>query len=122
LLNIQEWFYGKTKMVPIKANQITHNIPSLFDLTKPTMPRSFNVLKGINRGNILVDDLTNPTRAVVREATSGTLYFGGWLDAPLLESQVLHFRQSGEVGIGCWLDDPLNFVKDRWINNDGSKN
>jgi hypothetical protein len=84
--------------------------------------RSFNVLKGINRGNILVDDLTNPTRAVVREATSGTLYFGGWLDAPLLESQVLHFRQSGEVGIGCWLDDPLNFVKDRWINNDGSKN
>ena len=30
------------------------------------------------------------------------------MDASLLESLVQQFRQTGEVGIGCWLDDAIN--------------
>jgi len=43
----------------------------------------------------------------VRDAMYGTLYFGGLVDAPLVENTVAHFHKVGEVGIGCWPDDPL---------------
>ena len=92
----------------ISASQVTPEILALFDFTRPTMPRAFNVLEGVNRGQILVDDLTHPEWAVVRDGTYGTLYLGGRVNAGLLSAVVLQFREIGEVGIGCWLDDPLN--------------
>ena len=95
-------------MISIRADQVTQVILSLFDFTRPTMPRAFNVLEGITRGKILVDDLTHPTWAVVHEVTYGTVYIGGQADAALIDSLVQHFRQTGDVGLGCWLDDPLN--------------
>jgi RimJ/RimL family protein N-acetyltransferase len=95
-------------MISITAKQVKPLISSMFDLTKPTMPRAFNVLEGVNRGQILVDDLARPNQAVVRETTYGTLYFGGHVDAELVQSTVQNFREIGEVGIGCWLGDPLN--------------
>jgi hypothetical protein len=49
------------------------------------------------------------------------LYFCGRIDPPLVESLVLQFRETGEVGIDRGLDDPLNFVMDSWIDNDRSK-
>ncbi len=100
---------GKNQqLITISSHQVTQNILSLFDFTKPTMPRAFNVLEGVTRGDILVDNLLNPTAAVVHEAVYGTLYFGGRMDPFLLAFLVTEFRQKGEVGIGCWLDDPLN--------------
>jgi RimJ/RimL family protein N-acetyltransferase len=95
-------------MIPIFANQVTQEISDLFDITKPTTPRAFNVLEGITRGQILVDDLKHPTWAVVREAVYGTLYFGGQITPSLISSLVEKFRGIGEVGIGCWLNDELN--------------
>lgn len=95
-------------MLAITAQQVTPNILALFDLTKPTMPRAFNVLEGSIRGQILVDDLAQPRWAVVREATYGTLYFGGQLNAALVTTLVDHFRHIGDVGIGCWPDAALN--------------
>jgi len=95
-------------MQEISAGDVNSNITTLFDITRPTMPRAFNVLEGVISGQILVDDPTNPTWAVVREATYGTLYFGGQINAPLIASLVKKFRQIGEVGIGGWLDDELN--------------
>ena len=95
-------------MIEIKANQVTPQILALFDITKPTMPRAFNVLEGTMRGQILVDDTAQPTCAVVRDGIYGTLYFGGQVDQPLLEKLIPQFRQIGEVGIGCWPDDLLN--------------
>lgn len=92
----------------IRADEVTHALMSLFDITRPTMPRAFNVLEGMNRGQILVDNLAQPRQAVVRDTTYGTLYFGGAVDLELVGSMVQYFRQIGEVGIGCWLDDPLN--------------
>ena len=87
---------------------MTPDLLALFDIHKPTMPRAFNVLEGLNRGQILVDDLEHPTCAAVRDGMYGTLYFGGKISAPLVEALVQHFRELGEVGIGCWPDDPLN--------------
>lgn len=72
------------------------------------MPRAFNVLEGLNRGDILVNTLEGATTAVVRDGMYGTLYFGGQVNASLLASWVPHLRKTGEVGIGCWLDDPIN--------------
>jgi RimJ/RimL family protein N-acetyltransferase len=95
-------------MITISHQQVTPEIIALFDLTKPTMPRAFNVLEGINHGQILVADPTQPRWAIVREAIYGTLYIGGQMSASLLASIVEYFRKSGEVGIGCWLDNPLN--------------
>lgn len=94
----------------ITAGQVTPEILALFDLSKPTIPRAFNVLEGVNRGHILVDDLVHPTWATVRDSVYGTLYFGGQMNAFLLVSLVNHFREIGEVGIGCWLNDPLGVV------------
>jgi GNAT superfamily N-acetyltransferase len=95
-------------MITIEPYQVTPAVMSLFDIDQPTMPRAFNVLEGLNHGQILVDNRSYPTRAVVREWVYGTLYFGGEVDAAWLAMLVQHFRQQGEVGIGCWLGDPLN--------------
>jgi RimJ/RimL family protein N-acetyltransferase len=95
-------------LLTITHAQVTPGILSLFDITRPTVPRAFNVLEGLNRGHILVDHLERPTIAVVRDIIYGTLYFGGDVSPSLVASLVWHFRESGEVGIGCWPEDPLN--------------
>lgn len=97
-------------MISITYEQLIPTILSLFDFTKPTMPRAFNVLEGLNRGQILVNDLAHPTWAVVRDVIYGTLYFGGQVHADLVATLVPFFRELGEVGIACWLDDPLNEI------------
>lgn len=95
-------------LIAITPVQVTPEILTLFDITKPTMPRAFNVLEGLNRGQILVDDLTRPASGVVRDGMYGTLYFGGNVSATQISSLVQPFRAVREVGIGCWLDDPIN--------------
>jgi L-amino acid N-acyltransferase YncA len=95
-------------MIEITPEDVTADIWALFDSTNPTMPRAFNVLDGTMRGRILVDDPAHPTRAVVRETEFGSLYFGGHVDESLLDVLVDQFRQIGDVGMSCWLDDPLN--------------
>jgi len=44
-------------MISLTPQQITPAITALFDITRPTMPRAFNVLEGITGGQIVVDDL-----------------------------------------------------------------
>ena len=94
--------------IHITYKQVTPQLLALFDISKPTMPRAFNVLEGLTQGQILVDDAHHPTCAVVRDGMYGTLYFGGEVNASLIASLVQHFRNIGDVGIGCWLADPLN--------------
>jgi hypothetical protein len=97
-----------SNLIDISPQQVTPEILALFDITKPTMPRAYNVLEGVNRGQILVDDPGRPTSAVVRDGMYGTLYFGGHMNPSQVASVVQYFRGMGEVGIGCWLNDPLN--------------
>lgn len=106
-------------MISIPADHVTPDIPALFDLTKPTMPRAFNVLEGIHQGQILVDDPAHPARAVVRESIYGTLYFGGQVNASLVEQMIGHFHPLGEVGMGCWPDDTLNSMIPSSADYDG---
>jgi RimJ/RimL family protein N-acetyltransferase len=108
----------------IKINEITHHditpdITGLFDISKPTMPRALNILEGIMRGQIIVDDQSNPAWACVRDGIYGTLYFGGQINTSLVAFLVERFRQIGEVGIGCWLDDDLNNMLPSTFNYDG---
>ena len=98
----------KAHLLSISPGQITTTFTALFDITRPTMPRAFNVLEGITQGHILTDDLNHPTWAAVRENAFGTLYLGGQINETLLESLITLFRQAGEVGLGCWLDSELN--------------
>lgn len=95
-------------MIAITPYEVTPALAALFDLTQPTMPRAFNVLKGIVRGQTVVDDLAHPTWAVVQDATFGTLYCGGQLNAPTLAAIVEYFRQFSDVGIGCWPESDVN--------------
>jgi RimJ/RimL family protein N-acetyltransferase len=95
-------------MICINHPQVTPAITDLFDITHPTMPRAFNVLEGLTRGQIMVHDADQPTWAAVREDAFGTLYLGGLVTATLLESLIGYFRHLGDVGFGCWLDSELN--------------
>jgi hypothetical protein len=95
-------------MFTIGQQEVTPEILKLFDLGKPTMPRAYNILEGAANGQIVVDDRVKPHWAVVREAIYGTLYFGGQITPALIPSIFNHFFQFGGIGIGCWIDDPLN--------------
>ncbi|MBK9927095.1 MAG: hypothetical protein IPP66_17640 [Anaerolineales bacterium] len=78
-------------MLSITQQEVTPEILNLFDLNNPTMPRAFNVLEGIITGQILVDNLTQPSWAVVREGIYGTLYFGGQITSSVIPSIFGHF-------------------------------
>lgn len=92
----------------ISAHELTPEITALFDVTKPTMLRAYNVLEGKTRGHMLIDDHSQPKWGVVRDPVYGTLYLGGQFTPGLLATLVDHFREQGGVGISCWPDDPIN--------------
>ena len=94
-------------MIEIKPNQVTTKIRSLFRRDEPQAARCFNVLDGvIPTGKILTDNVDNPTWAVVREPHDNSLYFGGSLNAELVQAIIAKLRQEGDVLIGMWMDDP----------------
>ena len=97
-------------MQSITQQEVTQEIVNLFDLNNPTMPRAFNVLEGVITGQVLVDNLIQPDWAVVREGIYGTLYFGGQINSSVISSVFEHFFQFGGIGVGCWLDSPLNKI------------
>jgi len=102
------------------AHKVTQSVTVLFDITKPTMLRAFNVLEGITNGHILVEGAPIPSWAVVRDGIYGTLYFGGNINTEVIALLVEDFRQTGEVGIGCWLDDELNNMIPAHSDYDGT--
>lgn len=97
-------------MRTISPHELTPAIASLFDMTKPTMLRAWNVLEGTIRGEIVVDDRSEPEWAIVRDPIYSTLYLGGQFTPGLLATMVNHFRTQGGVGISCWPDDPINQI------------
>lgn len=103
----------------LTPSEVTPAITALFDLSRPTMPRAFTVFDGIIRGQIVVDSPARPTWAAVRETTYGTLYLGGRIDAPTLAALLDLFCQIGDVGIGCWPDDPIGAMLPPDLQYDG---
>lgn len=94
----------------VTPHQLTPAIVALFDTTKPTMFRAFNVLEATTHGQILVDDTPHPSWAIVRDTIYGTLYLGGQFTPSLLATLIDSFRIQGDVGISCWFDDPVNHM------------
>jgi GNAT superfamily N-acetyltransferase len=94
-------------MLTLTATEVTPALLALFDRSQPTVPRALAVLAGIFGGRIVADDPLEPSWAAVQEATYGTLYLGGQPPAALVAELLEHLRQEGDVGLGCWPDDPL---------------
>lgn len=97
-------------MISLSPEAVTPALVALFDLRHPTVGRALTVLAGVSQGEILADDAAAPRWAAVREATYGTMYLGGQVDGVLVAELLERLRQSGDVGIGCWPDDPLATV------------
>jgi RimJ/RimL family protein N-acetyltransferase len=98
-------------MISLSPEAVTPALVALFDPHHPTIGRAFTVLAGVSQGQILADDPVCPRWAAVCEASYGTLYLGGQVDEALVVELLEHLRQSGDVGIGCWPDDPLATVR-----------
>jgi RimJ/RimL family protein N-acetyltransferase len=94
-------------MLQISPYQVTPALRSLFDPDMPTMPRAAHVLDGHIAGRIITDSPAHPTWGAVYEATYGALYLGGTFDATLVRRLVDDLRQTGDVLICRWPDDPL---------------
>lgn len=97
-------------MRTIAPHQLTPEILALFDASKPTMLRAFNVLEGTTHGQILLDERVQPSWAIVRNTIYGTLYLGGEFTPSLLAVALDYFRAQGDVGLSCWRDDPINYM------------
>lgn len=97
-------------MRSVAPHQLTPAILALFDTTKPTMFRAFNILEGTVRGQILADESEQPSWAIVRDTIYGTLYLGGGFTPSLLAAAVESFRLQGDVALSCWPDDPINHM------------
>lgn len=94
-------------MIELTPAHVTPRLTSLFDPNAPASIRCFGVLAGLENGKILADDLTDPTWGMVWEATDGTLYPGGTLDATIVQNAVNTLRVDGDVLVGFREGDPL---------------
>jgi len=98
---------GEKTMIPVSPSQVTPQIDELFNPDAPASLRCFAVLDGQSVGQIWVDTLFSPALGIVREATEGSLYFGGALDAATLHDMISGLKNEGDVLIGLWPDDDL---------------
>lgn len=95
-------------MRTITATDLTPAIAALFAHDAPTILRARAILAGLTSGPLRVDDTAHPTRALVVEPIYGTLYLAGRWNAAQIAGQIAELRTMGDLGISCWLDDPLN--------------
>ena len=94
-------------MIEINPNQVTTAIRALFRKDEPQAPRCFRVLDGSTiTGKIITDNVEDPTWAVVQEPFENSLYFGGRVEAEIIQATIAKLRQEGDVLVGLWLDDP----------------
>jgi GNAT superfamily N-acetyltransferase len=91
-------------MIRATWQQISTAHRDLFKVDIPAGLRCQGVLNGITPGTIFTDSLEQPTWAVIREATFGTLYPAGQVTKAILTTLVDEFRQQGDTLIGFWLD------------------
>ena len=94
-------------MIEINSNQVTPEIRILFRRDEPQAPRCFGVLDSvIQAGKISTDNIENPTWSIVQEPHDNSLYFGGSIDSGIIFSVIAKLRQSGDLLVGMWCDDP----------------
>lgn len=96
-------------MPRVKPDEVTPKIRMLFATDDPAKLRCLAVLEGILPGDILVDDLTNPTWGAVREAGGGTTFLSQNIASDISREVISTLRQTGNVVIGMWENDS------RWV-------
>lgn len=94
-------------MISLQPDQVTPALQALFDPGLPAGLRCFSVLAGTTQGQILTDQLSQPTWGAVWEANDGTLYLGGQIEAATLSALFTHLQSVGDVLVGYWEGDPV---------------
>src|SRR4030095_15195814 len=89
----------------VKPEQVTLRIRALFAADVPAKLRCFAVLEGVLPGDILVDDLMNPTWSVVRETGGGTTFLRDNIASEVSHQVISTLRQTGNVVVGLRNND-----------------
>ena len=94
-------------MIRITSDQVTSVIRSLFRTDEMIASRCFAVLDGVvSTGKIIVNNLVDPTWAIVQEPLDNATFFGGSMDASTFSQAFAALRQEGDVLVGMLPDDP----------------
>lgn len=92
-------------MLRVQPDQVTSKIKAHFAADDPAKLRCLAVLEGTLPGDILVDDLPNPTWSVVREMGGGTTFLSQNIASDISRQVIHRLRQTGTVVIGMWEND-----------------
>jgi RimJ/RimL family protein N-acetyltransferase len=92
-------------MIRVKPDQVTPKIRSLFAADDPAKVRCISVLEGTLPGDILVDDLMNPTWGVVRGAGGGTTFLSHKIPSDVGHRVIRTLREAGNIVVGMWEND-----------------
>jgi GNAT acetyltransferase len=93
-------------ILQLTPDQVTPELKVLFVPTDPAALRCQAVLEGHAIGKIFTDHTETPSWGVLQEATFGSIYLGGEVQAGLLYTLVENLRKNGEVLVGLSEYDP----------------
>lgn len=88
------------------ASRVPAHLNALFDVADPLSVRALGVLQGTRHGRVWVDDIEQPSCAVLQEAAEGCTYLGGQPSATWVAAAIAQLRQHQAVLIGLWPNDP----------------
>jgi RimJ/RimL family protein N-acetyltransferase len=94
------------QFIQLDPSQVTPELMALFNPTDPAALRCQAVLEAHAAGKIFADHPETPSWAVVQEATFGSIYLGGMLDAGLVQSIIAALLLNGDVLVGLTEKDP----------------
>lgn len=93
-------------ILQLTPDQVTTELKALFVPTDPAALRCQAVLDGHAMGKIFTDHPETPSWGVLQEATFGSIYLGGEIQAGLLYYLIERLRKNGEVLVGLSEHDP----------------
>jgi GNAT superfamily N-acetyltransferase len=99
---------------------LAHLIAPLFSSDCPIPIRLWAVLEGTITGRIVVDQVPQPTLALVQEVTEGTTYLGGTPTRQTLTAAITLLRTTHKVIVCLWPDDPVRSILPDAPSYDGS--
>jgi RimJ/RimL family protein N-acetyltransferase len=93
-------------ILELTPHQVTAELKALFVPTDPAALRCQAVLDGHAAGKIFTDHPETPTWGLLQEATFGSIYLGGEVQAGLLCHLIESMQKNGEVLVGLSEHDP----------------
>lgn len=87
-------------MLYLQAQDVSDNLRALFNPNLPASLRCFGVLNGTAMGEIICDELDEPSWGIVREKSFGTTYFGGKLTTDQMAEMITTLQETCDVLVG----------------------